>query len=765
MAPVGREGIVACGEQSLDSVGGVGPSCARPELAFGEGVEVLDCVPQPAGGMRNGDGSVGHCVQLVQPTGLESRGHDDDVCSSDDPVGDGDREPDPSAEVVGELALHLPHAPLEGGHPAPEHHHLHVAVAEAPHGIQEEVGPLLGVQPANEADERDVRVDVEAELPLELLLAGALARHVIDAVVGRDVAVCRRVPLHHVDPIRHAVELVLAGAEEPVQEEAACAGKGGGGRRRQRPRGGEGEDSAGNGRRGNPGGCQKSAAEIQGRGARAEPFRAEKEGKGGGLSRQLCRHLAPQEGRTGRHGNGGNARGGAKREAGRGTRCAAAATDLQAVAVRQRGGRGGLQGGRTLGRGDLPGVALAHGHDAVGGHHGALHDVHGLPLVELVRAHVLGEDPLQRPVPVGRHPELPVGRCWLHPLVHEVVDREDRPRVVVHAVGTVPCGHVAAHHPRVPVVGHKHALVPVREAGRAPVFVSPYVKVERRLAGCEGQEAEAELVVPKGAGLVAVRVARAVEARVVDEDKVDPVGVLVEVPHGLVAAHAEVERHPRARVLRLAVAGVRDAVEVPRGDDHDAVPALGEGHREGASDVGETAGFAPRGDLGGDEDDVHDVLRGLLCGALVALPVELGGPKLLLQRQCCRSSGNPPGDNTRYLFHGNRGLGVHVEPCHVLLAARARATARHGWLDTGYLFTQLGVLSPELLDLLADFFWIVRHQGVVLTKIRAAVKALLTSGQRRRKVRYCIFPAQKQPCHRPALSLRHSGNVTCSAIL
>mmetsp|Transcript_26827 Transcript_26827/g.63645 ORF Transcript_26827/g.63645 Transcript_26827/m.63645 type:complete len:640 (-) Transcript_26827:186-2105(-) len=639
MAPVGREGIVACGEQSLDSVGGVGPSCARPELAFGEGVEVLDCVPQPAGGMRNGDGSVGHCVQLVQPTGLESRGHDDDVCSSDDPVGDGDREPDPSAEVVGELALHLPHAPLEGGHPAPEHHHLHVAVAEAPHGIQEEVGPLLGVQPANEADERDVRVDVEAELPLELLLAGALARHVIDAVVGRDVAVCRRVPLHHVDPIRHAVELVLAGAEEPVQEEAA------------------------------------------------------------------------------------------------------------------------------LGRGDLPGVALAHGHDAVGGHHGALHDVHGLPLVELVRAHVLGEDPLQRPVPVGRHPELPVGRCWLHPLVHEVVDREDRPRVVVHAVGTVPCGHVAAHHPRVPVVGHKHALVPVREAGRAPVFVSPYVKVERRLAGCEGQEAEAELVVPKGAGLVAVRVARAVEARVVDEDKVDPVGVLVEVPHGLVAAHAEVERHPRARVLRLAVAGVRDAVEVPRGDDHDAVPALGEGHREGASDVGETAGFAPRGDLGGDEDDVHDVLRGLLCGALVALPVELGGPKLLLQRQCCRSSGNPPGDNTRYLFHGNRGLGVHVEPCHVLLAARARATARHGWLDTGYLFTQLGVLSPELLDLLADFFWIVRHQGVVLTKIRAAVKALLTSGQRRRKVRYCIFPAQKQPCHRPALSLRHSGNVTCSAIL
>ena len=88
------------------------------------------------------------------------------------------------------------------------------------------------------------------------------------------------------------------------------------------------------------------------------------------------------------------------------------------------------------------------------------------------------------------------------------------------------------------------------------------------------------------------------EQRVIDEDAVDTLLVLVEVPNLLaerVHLHGGV---PGALVL--VVAGR---------DRHHLVPALRELHGERADDVAEAAGLGPGRDFGGDEDDLHGLRR------------------------------------------------------------------------------------------------------------------------------------------------------------
>lgn len=71
-------------------------------------IKRLHCVPQPTSCVRNRDGTIMHGIQLVQSTGLEAAGHQQDVCSCCEAVGEGHVEAHPASGVVGELLLHPP---------------------------------------------------------------------------------------------------------------------------------------------------------------------------------------------------------------------------------------------------------------------------------------------------------------------------------------------------------------------------------------------------------------------------------------------------------------------------------------------------------------------------------------------------------------------------------------------------------------------------------------------------------------------------------
>ena len=125
--------------------------------------------------------------------------------------------------------------------------------------------------------------------------------------------------------------------------------------------------------------------------------------------------------------------------------------------------------------------------------------------------------------------------------------------------------------------------------------------LERSLA----EHGEALLVVRKvGAVGLAVQLRAGLtphlgeEERVVDEDAVDALLVLVEVAN-LLAERVDVDGGV-PRTLVLIVAGR---------DGHHLVATLGELDGEGADDVTETAGLGPGGNLGGDEDDLHGARR------------------------------------------------------------------------------------------------------------------------------------------------------------
>ena len=61
-----------------------------------------------AHGVDDGDGAVGHGVQLVQAAGLEARGHEQDVAAGRDAVGHGHAEPHPPPALLVPRRLHAP---------------------------------------------------------------------------------------------------------------------------------------------------------------------------------------------------------------------------------------------------------------------------------------------------------------------------------------------------------------------------------------------------------------------------------------------------------------------------------------------------------------------------------------------------------------------------------------------------------------------------------------------------------------------------------
>ncbi|BAH91878.1 Os02g0744800, partial [Oryza sativa Japonica Group] len=183
-----------------------------PEPRVGERVERRHRVAEPAHGVHHGHGAVRHGVQLVQPARLEPRRHQEDVGARRDPVRQLHREPHPPAHLVVVLRLEPPQHLLQVRPPRAQHHHLHVLPGDPRHRVADDVHALLVVEPPDEPDQRHVVADLQAQLPLQRLLALFLAgvqrlERVVGVAVGLQVLVHLGVPFGHVDAVHDALQL------------------------------------------------------------------------------------------------------------------------------------------------------------------------------------------------------------------------------------------------------------------------------------------------------------------------------------------------------------------------------------------------------------------------------------------------------------------------------------------------------------------------------------------------------------------------------
>ena len=182
------------------------------------------------------------------------------------------------------------------------------------------------------------------------------------------------------------------------------------------------------------------------------------------------------------------------------------------------------------------------------------------------------------------------------------MDVQNAAGVHVHAVATVFGGEQDGDEGGVPVVGDEHALL--------SVCVAPEGEHQGRLAGGVAEEREAELVVAEGAPGVAVRCSLPVVGRVVHKYPVHTCTKLVE-EGDFVCATKAADGDAALAIEGALVEGVRHAVHVSRGDDHDAVAALREGDGEGAAHVAQAAGLGVGRHFGRHKDDVEERLGSL----------------------------------------------------------------------------------------------------------------------------------------------------------
>ena len=98
-----------------------------------------------------------------------------------------------------------------------QHDQLDAGVHQLADDALDQVKALLIGQAGDDAHDRRIRVDVQAQLLLQLLLAVLLAAQVIRIVVRVDHRILRRIVIVHVDAVEDAGELALACAQQAVQ--------------------------------------------------------------------------------------------------------------------------------------------------------------------------------------------------------------------------------------------------------------------------------------------------------------------------------------------------------------------------------------------------------------------------------------------------------------------------------------------------------------------------------------------------------------------
>ena len=174
-------------------------------------------VAQAARFARDRHGTVAHGDHLGKAARLELAGHEEHVAARVDAVRQlvvhrkARRQPPRilalrPGEQVG--VFRFAHA---------EHDELNARRHQLADDALDEVEALLIGQAGNDANQRNGRIDGQAEFLLQLRLTGFLAAEVIRIVVRVNLRIFRRIVIVHVDAVENAHQLILARAEEAVQ--------------------------------------------------------------------------------------------------------------------------------------------------------------------------------------------------------------------------------------------------------------------------------------------------------------------------------------------------------------------------------------------------------------------------------------------------------------------------------------------------------------------------------------------------------------------
>ena len=174
-------------------------------------------VAQAAGLARDRHRAIAHGDHLGEAARLELAGHEEHVAARVDAVRqlvvhrEARRQPTRilalrPREQVG--VFRLAHA---------EHDELNTGRHQLADDALDQVKALLVGKAGDDAHQRHGRVNRQAELLLQLRLAGLLAAEVIRIVVRVNLRVLRRIVIVHVDAVEDAHELIFARAQEAVQ--------------------------------------------------------------------------------------------------------------------------------------------------------------------------------------------------------------------------------------------------------------------------------------------------------------------------------------------------------------------------------------------------------------------------------------------------------------------------------------------------------------------------------------------------------------------
>mmetsp|Transcript_11066 Transcript_11066/g.40527 ORF Transcript_11066/g.40527 Transcript_11066/m.40527 type:complete len:209 (-) Transcript_11066:605-1231(-) len=177
----------------------------------------------------------------------------------------------------------------------------------------------------------------------------------------------------------------------------------------------------------------------------------------------------------------------------------------------------------------------------------------------------------------------------------------------------------------VPIVRQEYTLITV------------WLALEREDKRCftrsQTHQSVAELVVTKCAVLVTVRVPFAVEDKMVNENPVNPVRVLVEEPNLMILAKAP-DSGFDFQIFGILVSLGSLAVVVAWSHHHHTVTTLGQSDWECTADISQTSRLRPWGSFRRNEDDVPESL-GLIHWRVRTVVDQVGDGSC--RHRCCHT--------------------------------------------------------------------------------------------------------------------------------
>src|SRR6266545_5695642 len=209
-----------------DVVKGVRRQIVEHETASGAGPLVVlnDGVGEAARRAHDRKRTVAQAVELVEPTWLESRGHQEEIGTCFDAVCAGIVESDVRAEAVRAKPGDVRKKTLGVEISASQEDDLDVEIEHAAQNLSQYIHPFLGGEATHEPEDGHIVTHRKTGLGLKGTFAFGLAGKVLSAELSGDMRIGLRAPHFDVDSIQHAEEVSTSIGENTIEAEPMCGG-------------------------------------------------------------------------------------------------------------------------------------------------------------------------------------------------------------------------------------------------------------------------------------------------------------------------------------------------------------------------------------------------------------------------------------------------------------------------------------------------------------------------------------------------------------